>query len=79
MLKQFRPAANITNKKVSKAQYDKSYNAVILGVNWDFTEDVTEKEQTELKNKYSIPEVPDKDNFYTFETIKIHSYKYWEW
>lgn len=58
---------NITNKKIDKAQYDKSYNATILGINQDFTDDVTEEEQQALIKKYSIPEVPDKDNYYTFK------------
>lgn len=58
---------DITDKKIAKAQYDKSYNVTILGINQDFTDDVTEEEQEELINKYSIPEVPDKDNYYTFK------------
>ena len=56
-----------SEKKIAKAQYDKSYNAVILGVNTDFTDDVTEEEQEALINKYSLKEVPDKDNYYTFK------------
>jgi len=58
---------SIADMKTNKAQYDKSFNATILGVNQDFTDDVTEKEQQALIKKYSIPEVPDKDNYYTFK------------
>lgn len=58
---------DITDKKIAKAQYDKSFNATILGVNQDFTDGVTVEEQEALIKKYSIPEVPDKDNFYTFK------------
>lgn len=58
---------NTFDKKIIKAQYDKSYSVVILGVNQDFTDDVTEEEQQALIKKYSIPEVPDKDNYYTFK------------
>jgi len=58
---------DITDKKIAKAQYDKSFNATILGVNQDFTDDVLEKDQETLIKKYSIPEVPDKDNYYTFK------------
>lgn len=57
----------VSDKKINKAQYDKSYSAVILGINQDFTDDVTAKEQETLINKYSIKEVPDKNNYYTFK------------
>lgn len=58
---------NTSDKKIAKAQYDKSYNATILGINRYFTDDVTKEEQKELIDKHSIPEVPDKDNYYTFK------------
>lgn len=58
---------SIIDKKINRAQYDKSYNATILGINQDFTDDVTLSEQKELIDKHSIPEVPDKDNYYTFK------------
>ena len=58
---------NVTTKQVKKSPKDESYSSVILGINQDFTDDVTEEEQQALINKYSIPEVPDKDNYYTFK------------
>ena len=63
---------DIAKKKIDKAQYDKSYNAVILGVNQDFVDDVPEKEKTELISKHSIPETADNGKYYTFKINGVY-------
>ena len=68
-------AQQIAASQTSKAPYDKSYKAVILGTNRKFTDDVTVEEQAELIQKFSIPEsvADDEPSYYT---IKINGAYY---
>lgn len=66
---------DIAKKKIDKAQYDKSYNAVILGINQNFVDDVPEKEKTELISKHSIPETTDNGKYYTFKINGVYYVK----
>lgn len=65
----------IAKKKIDKAQYDKSYNAVILGVNQNFVDDVPDKDKSELISKHSIPETVDNGKYYTFKINGIYYVK----
>ena len=66
---------DIAKKKIDKAQYDKSYNAVILGVNQNFVDDVPEKEKTELISKHSIPKTADNGKYYAFKINGVYYVK----
>ncbi len=56
---------NYCKNQTDKAQYDKSYICTILGVNRDFTDDVSNEEQEKLVKDFAIPEVKGKENYYT--------------
>lgn len=62
----FEAGKEIVGKKLSKAQYDKSYKTTIVGCNRYFTDDVPEETQAELIKKYNIPEVSVSGVYYTF-------------
>lgn len=66
---------DIAKKKIDKAQYDKSYNAVILGVNQNFVDDVPDKDKSELISKHSIPETADNGKYYTFKINGVYYVK----
>lgn len=65
----------ITDSRISKAQYDKSFAVTILGINQKFTGDVSAEDKAALIEKYSIPsEVEEGDpNYYT---VKINGAYY---
>lgn len=62
----FEAGKEIVGKKLSKAQYDKSYKTTIVGCNRYFTDDVPAETQAELIKKYNIPEVSVSGVYYTF-------------
>ena len=62
----FEAGKEIVGKKLSKAQYDKSYKTTIVGCNRYFTDDVPAETQAELIKKYNIPEVSISGVYYTF-------------
>lgn len=62
----FEAGKEIVGKKLSKAQYDKSYKTTIVGCNRYFTDDVPKETQAELIKKYNIPEVSVSGVYYTF-------------
>lgn len=65
----------LAESKVNKAQYDKSFTVVVLGVNQKFTGDVSAEDKTVLIEKYSIPSEIEEGspNYYT---IKINGAYY---
>lgn len=66
---------DIAKKKIDKAQYDKSYNAVILGINQNFVDDVPNEDKSELISKHSIPETADNGKYYTFKINGVYYVK----
>ncbi|MCM1333470.1 MAG: hypothetical protein NC084_06155, partial [Bacteroides sp.] len=56
---------NVTNQKVSGAQYDKSFQTKIVGVNQMFSDEIPEETQQELIKKYTLEEGADPC-YYTF-------------
>lgn len=62
----FEAGKEIVGKKLSKAQYDKSYKTTIVGCNRYFIDDVPAETQAELIKKYNIPEVSVSGVYYTF-------------
>lgn len=62
-------AQQIASSRTEKAHYDKTFNAVILGRNQKFTDNVSEDEQSEIIEKFSIPETvrEGENNYYTFK------------
>lgn len=62
----FEAGKEIVGKKLSKAQYDKSYKTTIVGCNRYFTDDVPAEIKAELIKKYNIPEVSVSGVYYTF-------------
>ena len=65
----------IAKKKIDKAQYDKSYNAIILGVNQNFVDDIPNKDKSELISKHSIPKTADNGKYYTFKINGVYYVK----
>lgn len=59
---------DIASTQVSKAAYDKSYKARIIGVGQIFTDEVSSTEQKEVIERYGIPEKTDDNiaNYYSF-------------
>ena len=62
-------AYGISGNKTDKAPFDKTYPSIILGVNQKFTDNVSEDEQSEIIEKFSIPETVEEgeNNYYTFK------------
>lgn len=60
---------NVSKKYRDKAPNDKSYFVTILGINQKFVDSVPEEKQTDLKNKYHIPETVEEgeNNYYTIQ------------
>ena len=52
-----------------KSPFDKTYNAVILGVNQKFIKDITDGDKSDVIVKYAIPEAVDEgeNSYYTFK------------
>lgn len=61
-------AYGISGNKIDKAPFDKTYPAIILGVNQKFTDDVNEQDKSAIIQKFSIPEVVEEgeQSYYTF-------------
>lgn len=58
----------------NKAPNDKTFSTTILGVNQKFTDNVSEDEQSEIIEKFSIPETVEEgeDNYYTFKINGVY-------
>lgn len=67
-------AYGISGNKTDKAPFDKTYLAIILGVNQKFTDDVSEQDKTAIIEKFSIPETVEEgeDNYYTFKINGVY-------
>lgn len=60
-------------KKIENAEYDKTFSCNILGINQVFSDEVKKDTQQYLIKTHSIPEISEKEEYYT---VKIEGYYY---
>lgn len=68
-------AYGISGNKTDKAPFDKTYPAIILGVNQKFVGDISEQNKTMVIEKFSIPEAVEEGE-QTYYTFKINGAYY---
>lgn len=64
----------IAKRGKETAPNDKTFSSVIIGINQKFTDNVSEDEQSEIIEKFSIPETVEEgeDNYYTFKINGVY-------